>query len=87
MEFEWDEAKRAANLAKHGLDFADVTAVDWAGATYEPDLRADYGEDRMRAFVFWDGRLHQITFTRRGKTMRVMSFRRASRKERRLYGP
>ena len=87
MEFEWDEAKRAANLAKHGLDFADVAAVDWAGAIFQPDLRADYGEDRIQAFALCGERLHQVTFTWRGSTMRIMSFRRASRKERSQNGP
>ncbi len=27
MEYEWDEAKRLANLRKHGIDFTDVPAV------------------------------------------------------------
>nr|MBV6628921.1 BrnT family toxin [Oceanococcus sp. HetDA_MAG_MS8] len=27
MRFEWDEAKRATNLRKHGVDFADATPV------------------------------------------------------------
>lgn len=30
MEFEWDEQKRLSNLAKHGLDFADVAQLDWS---------------------------------------------------------
>lgn len=86
MEFEWDEAKRAINLAKHGLDFADVEKLDWANAVTIPDLRFDYGEERFQAFSWFEGLLLQVTFTLRGGTFRLVSFRRASRKERKRYG-
>ena len=49
MEFEWDETKRLANLAKHRLDFADLDEFDWAEALFEPSARRDYGEDRFVA--------------------------------------
>jgi hypothetical protein len=87
MEFEWDEAKRAVNIAKHGLDFTDVERFDWDAAVILEDRRLDYGEDRFQAFALIDGFLHQVTFTRRGSVLRIVSFRHASRKERRLYGP
>ncbi|MEJ0043102.1 MAG: BrnT family toxin [Rhizomicrobium sp.] len=87
MEFEWDEAKRTANLAKHGLDFADIAGLDWLHAIILPDLRADYGEHRFQAFAQHDGRLRQVTFTLRGQVFRIVSFRHANRKERKLYGP
>ena len=86
MEFEWDEVKRISNLAKHGLDFAEVERLDWTKAVIVPDLRVDYGEDRFQAFALFDGNLCQVTFTYRGQVFRLMSFRSASRKERRLYG-
>jgi hypothetical protein len=87
MEFEWDEWKRAANLAKHGLDFADVARFDWDRAAVEADLRLQYGEDRFRAFGWLDGEMHSIAFTLRNGVVRVLSFRYANRKERRIYGP
>ena len=86
MEFEWDDAKRQINLAKHGLDFADVEKLDWANAVIIPDLRRDYGEDRFQAFSLLEERLLQVTFTRRGLAFRLVSFRPANRKERRLHG-
>lgn len=85
MEFEWDETKRALNLAKHGLDFGDVTSFAWDQAIIRPDSRYDYGEERFHAFAMQAGRLIQVTFTRRGSVTRIVSFRYASRKERRLY--
>jgi uncharacterized DUF497 family protein len=87
MEFEWDEAKRAANLAKHGLDFADLARFDWAAAIVIASRRRDYGKDRFQAFALVDGRLSQVTFVRRGLVNRIISFRRASRRERRRHAP
>ena len=49
MEFEWDEAKRISNLAKHGLDFSEVERFAWASAHIGRDLRFDYGEERFTA--------------------------------------
>jgi len=39
MEFEWDDAKRLANLEKHGLDFADLGEFDWATRVVFTELR------------------------------------------------
>ena len=87
MEFEWDELKRAANLAKHGLDFADVERFDWGAASFGRDLRFDYGEERFTAHGMMEGRLVVIVFTQRMNATRIVSFRRANRMERRVYGP
>jgi uncharacterized DUF497 family protein len=87
MEFEWDEAKRRSNLVKHGLDFADVSGFDWSNAIIKSDLRIDYGEHRFQAFPMQDGQLRQVTFTRRQRVLRIVSYRKASRKERKLYAP
>jgi uncharacterized DUF497 family protein len=86
MEFEWDEAKRQDNLDKHELDFSFVEQLDWANAVIVPDLRFDYGEDRYRAFARIDGVLYSVVFVYRASATRILSFRRANRKERRLYG-
>jgi uncharacterized DUF497 family protein len=84
--FSWDDEKRLKNLAKHGLDFADVPLMDWASATILEDVRANYGERRYWAFATWDARLHLVAFALRGEKIRVISFRRASRKEVGRYG-
>ena len=46
--FEWDEAKADANLAKHGVSFADAAGVfeDLSRIEWLDD-REDYGEDRF----------------------------------------
>ncbi len=79
--FVWDEAKRQANLAKHGVDFADAERFDWSSARPEPDFRADYGEDRFRAMGLIGERLHVLVFTPRGDTRRIISLRKANDRE------
>lgn len=79
--YEWDEAKRRANLAKHGVDFAEVLRFDWAGAIVEPDRRRDYGEDRLSATGCLDGRLCMVVFTRRAGRVRIISLRKVNKRE------
>ncbi len=47
MEYEWDEAKRLANLRKHGIDFTDVPAVFDGDILTVEDDRYSYGEQRF----------------------------------------
>ena len=47
MKYEWDEDKRASNLVKHGVDFAEVEGFGWKGALTREDRRSDYGEVRF----------------------------------------
>jgi len=86
MEFEWDDAKRQSNLAKHGLDFVDVERLDWRVAYIGRDARFDYGEDRFTAYGLLDDVLMVVIFTWRGEAMRIVSYRRANRMERKRYG-
>jgi uncharacterized DUF497 family protein len=81
MIYEWDETKRAANLAKHGVDFESVRAFDWDNAFVRRDLRRDYGEPRWWAFGPIGHRLHLLVFTRRDTRMRIISLRKANGKE------
>lgn len=80
MSIEWDQAKNEANFAKHRLWFDSFEGFD-----VEPlvlvDNRRDYGEERFRAFGRINGVPHSIVYTMRGKTLRLISFRRAHEKE------
>ena len=84
MGIEFDSAKDADNIAKHGLSFADFAGFD-AEPVIVVDDRIDYGETRYRAFGRIDGEGHAIVFTLRGEAMRLISFRRAHEKEMRRY--
>lgn len=82
----WDEAKRAANLAKHGLDFAD------AGVVLDSRYRLDVavvrnGEQRTQSFSYVMNRLAVLSLVHlpRGDTARIVSFRYASETESETY--
>jgi uncharacterized protein len=82
-EFEWDDAKRQANLAKHGIDFEDVVlAMDETAYIY----RSAYDrEERWIAICQESGRLIAVVFTTRGSACRIISARIARQNERRNY--
>lgn len=84
--YDWDDDKCAANIAKHGLDFADVALFDWNGAIVVPDVRRDYGEARFRAYARLGSTPCVLVFTRRGTLYRLISLRRANARERRKHG-
>ena len=85
MAFEWDEGKRAANLAKHGVDFLDVTPL-FDGETVEMvDDRKDYGETRINCLGAIEGRVYSVTYTWRGAVRRIISARKANEREQGTY--
>ena len=87
MIFEWDAAKAAANLAKHGISFDQAIAVfnDPHRVTYE-DHRHDYGETRENTVGQIDDRIFVcVTHTTRSRALRLISARPASRFERNSY--
>jgi uncharacterized protein len=78
MKIVWDEPKRLSNLAKHGLDFADLDAGFFADAVFGP---ADRG--RFVAVGEWAGIAITVVFRPLGtEAISVISMRPASRKER-----
>ncbi len=81
MIYEWDENKRAANLAKHGVDFATVEDFEWDTAGVEPDTRKVYGEPRFIATGYIGARLHVLVFTPRAGRIRVIGLRKANPRE------
>ena len=87
MEIEFDDAKDDANRAKHGLPLALGAAVLENLIGEVLDDRRDYGEVRINAFGLIDGRLYACTYTKRGSVYRIISLRKASRQEQRLWQP
>jgi uncharacterized protein len=83
MFFEWDESKRAANLAKHHIDFQDAKRI-FDGPVFE-ESESCHGEDRMFAIGLMDGIEIVVVYAMRGKRRRIISARRASRDERQDY--
>ncbi|MDR0874400.1 MAG: BrnT family toxin [Prevotellaceae bacterium] len=87
MTFEWDENKRQANLAKHGIDFADAKAVFRDEHKFVVvDDRTDYGETRtITVGQILDELITAVISTDRNNNIRIISARRANKKERKQY--
>ena len=84
--FQWDDAKAAANFAKHGvtfeaarLAFTDIFAIE------EIDDREDYGEERLLRIGMSGDRLLFVAYVLRGETIRIISARGAEPREHRQY--
>jgi uncharacterized DUF497 family protein len=85
LVFEWDESKRCSNLRKHGLDFADCGAVFMRPVTTMVDDRYDYGERRFVTLGLLGARVVNIVHAVSGECVRVISFRRATKREQARY--
>jgi uncharacterized DUF497 family protein len=80
---DFDPAKEAINLSKHGISLARWIDLD-IKVTFVDD-RHDYGEIRYRAYGFIDGVSYCLTFTDRNAKVRPISLRRAHAKEMRRH--
>ena len=85
MLLEFDEAKSARNLEQRGIGFERFADLEVDSAVSSEDARKDYGERRLRVLGFIDGLLHTAVITPRGERIRVISLRRANRREERTY--
>ncbi len=85
--FEWDHAKAASNLAKHGVPFDYATRVflDEAVVDFDASREAD-GEARRKAIGLIEERVFTVVYVQRGEAIRIISARRANAMERKAYG-
>jgi uncharacterized DUF497 family protein len=85
MQFEWDDRKSEKNLRERGFGF-DFAALLFEGPTVEwCDVREPWGEARVVAIGVADGIALAVVYTDRGPVRRILSARRARRKERELW--
>ena len=85
MEFEWDDEKRQSNLQKHSVDFIRACQI-FEGETVEfEDCRYDYGEERFIAIGQARGKVLTVVYTLRGEVIRLISARKATKDERKIY--
>ena len=81
MEFIFDPGKDATNLGKHGLSLAAAAELSWEAALVWIDDRADYGEVRVVALAPIGDILYFVAFVDRETKRRIISLRRANRRE------
>ena len=86
MEYQWDADKAQSNLEKHGIDFADSVGVfedDWALTLKEHSVE---GEQRFVTMgMDFLGRILVVVYTYREETIRIISARKATKRERKVY--
>lgn len=77
MEIEFDPAKDAANIRKHGISLARAADLDTISIVED----GRFAEPRFRAYGMIDGRAYCLAYTVRGEMIRVISLRRVHAKE------
>ena len=86
LELEWDDAKAAANLAKHGVAFEFAIEVFGDPSRLDVDAsRTTDGETRRKAVGLIRGKLYTVVYTSRGSVRRIISARRSNRSESNTY--
>lgn len=84
--FEWDEVKNESNFSKHGIRFEDSVKVFKSPMVIIEDTRYDYGEVRYIGIgKNPQGIFYTVVYTLRGDKIRIISARKAHKKERSMY--
>ena len=85
--FEWDDAKAASNRRKHGVSFDEaVTVFGDADALTFADTDHIDNEDRSRTYgLSSKGRLLVVVHTERRNNVRIVSARKATKHEQKIY--
>ena len=85
MIIEFDKVKNQRNVDERGLPFSMVSHVEWDTALVTVDDRFNYGETRYIALGLISNRLYVIVFTETPTGIRVISFRKANKREVKRY--
>ena len=85
MRIEFDPDKDITNQTKHGVSLALAGELDWDEALVWVDDRFEYGELRMIALAPKTATLFYVAFVERGAVRRIISLRRANRREVKHY--
>ena len=87
VRFEWDQEKQRQNLRKHSVEFADaVSALEDEQALTSRDEDSDEEERFVTLGTDLFGRILVVVYTWRGDSVRLISARKATRRERKQYG-
>ena len=86
FQFEWDEAKAAANLLKHGVSFLTAAAIFDNEVLERIDDREDYGEVRFIGLGRVELEVYRVVYTWRAVNLvRIISAQKAGKHERETY--
>jgi len=85
VKIDFDPAKNEKNIRERGLSFERAGDFDFVTAVVRKDVRKAYPEPRFVALGFLDARLHVLCFTPIAGGIRVISFRKANRREEKIH--
>jgi uncharacterized DUF497 family protein len=85
VRIEFDPAKDISNQTKHGVSLSLARELDWEAALVRVDERFEYNEMRMIALAPETEILYYVAFVDRGNVRRIISLRRANRREVKHY--
>ena len=85
MNISFDPVKNATNIVLRGLSFERVVAFDFESAIIWIDAREVYPEVRFSALGLLEGRLHSLVVAETNNGIRVISFRKANKREVKRY--
>jgi len=85
MKIEFDAAKDAINREKHGISLAEAAGIEWDTLYAQEDRRKEYGEPRRVGLAYIGLRLHCVVFVDRGGRRRIISLRKANKREVKRY--
>jgi uncharacterized protein len=87
LTFEWDPLKARSNLAKHRVGFEEASTVfgDRLSLTIPDPEHSETEKRYVTMGIAFTGKLLVVVHTDRGNNIRIISARRASRRERKSY--
>lgn len=81
MKIDFSEEKNIINWRKHNISLADANMLEWDTLLCIPDDRQDYGEERFIGYALIGARLYCVVFTDRANVRRIISLRKANKRE------
>ncbi len=87
LKFEWAPQKAKINLKKHGVSFAEASTAfeDVLSLTIDDPLHSSDEERLVLIGMSFKNRLTIVVHTERGDNIRIISARKATKKERKYY--
>ena len=87
LNFEWDANKAKSNLGKHGISFEEASTIfgDPRSLTIPDSMHSELENRFITLGTSHRGKLLVVVYTERGDSIRIISARVASRRERRHY--
>jgi len=85
MNINYDPNKDSTNQSKHGVSLALAKHLEWDWLLAEPDIRKDYGEQRIIGYAPISDRVFCVVYADRDNERRIVSLRKANKREVKRY--